>query len=339
MFVCLFCECFMKSFLEVKGLCFGYLKQPLCLRDISFSASEKDKILVLGLNDKGKTSLIKCLSGFETKFFGYVFLNKKEIRQIDDDKKNVSLIFDYPILLNSTIDKNLNFLYENIGENVPTLEEKIELLKNFNLNFNLNYKINKLSSFDKFKFCFLRAFIKKSQLLFVDDIFKNQFSKDETYELFEMFKKFSKDRLLVLNASERSFLNNKDLFESFGFDKVLYLNNAKATIFNDLNAFYESLTDLDAVEFMDNFSLKEGYCVLQEGVYYLCFDEQYTLKIDKSLNNKFETLKLSENENEDIVLACKNDVIIDFSKNNDFNKLLESGKVFIFSKLDRSRVI
>lgn len=328
----------MKNFLEVKGLCFGYLKQPLCLKDVSFSAAEKDKILVLGLNDKGKTSLLKCLSGFEPKFFGYVFLNKKEIRQIADSDKNVSLILDYPILINSTIDKNLNFAYENIGKEIVSEEQKIKLLRKFNLNFELKAKVKKLSLFEKFKLCLLRTFIKNPKVIFVDDILKNDFSCDEKKELMQIIDELAKEKLLIMAMSDETFSRDRDLVCKQDFSKILYLNNAKITEYETLDEFSKNPFDLDAVEFADNLTKIEGYCVYQDGDYYLCFGE-FTLKIDRNLNSNFDKLKLDDGENEDVVLVRSQNLDIDFSKNNDFNKLLKNKQVFIFSKLDRSRVI
>lgn len=328
----------MKNFLEVKGLCFGYLKKPLCLKDVSFSAAEKDKILVLGLNDKGKTSLLKCLSGFEPRFIGYVFLNKKEIRQIGDSDKNVSLILDYPILINSTIDKNLNFVYENTNKEIASDEQKLELLKKFNLNFELKTKVKKLSLFEKFKLCLLRTYIKKSRAIFVDDIFKNDFSFDEKKELMQIIDEVLKDKLLVMAMSEETFSKDRALICEQDFNKVLYLNNAKITEYENLDALSKSPFDLDAVEFIDNLEKTEGYCVYQDGDYYLCFGE-FTLKVESCLKSNFDKLKLDDGENEDIVLVRSQNLEIDFSKNNDFNKLLKNKQVFVFSKLDRSRVI
>ena len=169
----------MKDFLKTENLCFGYLKQPLCLKDVNFSMAQNDRVLVLGLNDKGKTSLLKTLSGFDMHFFGKVFIEGKEIRSVSDEERNVSLIFDEPVLINSSIEKNIDFLFETLKREIPEKQEKQELLKRFNLNFDLKHKVKKLTTFEKFKLCFLRSFVKDSKILFVDDILKNEFNAEE----------------------------------------------------------------------------------------------------------------------------------------------------------------
>ena len=329
----------MKEFLKVKDLCFSYLKRPLCLKDVNFSAAKNDNILILGLDDRGKTTLLKTLSGFEERFFGKVFLDGKEIRSIADNEKNVSLILDYPVLVKGTIDDNLEFLFNALNRDMLSLAEKKKLLEKFNLNHDLDVKVKKLSLFEQFKLCFLRTFIKQPSVLFIDDILKNPFSEEQREELGEILKDLSKDRLLVFSANEKSFVSNQEIFKQFSWSKVLYLNNAKLSEKKDLNEFLNSPIDLDSCLFSNSFIYHEGYCIRQDGAYYLNIDEKFVIKIDKQFDVKFDKLKLSDLENEDIVVVFDSKLHVDLNKNNDFNKLMNNGKAMIFSKLDRSRII
>ena len=328
----------MKSFFQVKNLCYAYLKKPLCLKDVNFSAEKNDKVLLLGLDDKGKTTLLKTLSGFDDKYFGEVLLNGKEIRKIPDTEKNFSLIFDYPILLNGTIDLNLNYLFETIGKEVLLDKEKYNILKKFNLNYKLSDKIKKLSLFEKFKLCLLRVYIKSPKIIFIDDILKINFSNEEFDELFEIIEMISKDCLLIMCAGEKGFKNNSLFIEKFSWSKVLYLNNMKINEMKNLKEFYDNPIDLDALEFNEEFEIIEGYCVFQDAAYYISINDEYVVKLDKSLHASLDKLKLANLENEDIVLAYKKGMKLDFSKNNDINEMLKRGEIIIFSKLDRSRI-
>ena len=64
----------MKKFFDIENLCFGYLKQPLCLKDVNFSVSKNDRVLVCGVDGAAKTSFLKAISGFDEHFFGNVYL-------------------------------------------------------------------------------------------------------------------------------------------------------------------------------------------------------------------------------------------------------------------------
>ena len=338
--VCLFYGNFMREFLKTENLCFGYLKQPLCLKDVNFSMSKKDRVLILGLDDKGKTSLLKTLSGFDMHFFGKVFIDGKDIRTVSDEEKNVSLIFDEPVLINSSIEKNIDFLFGTIKKQIPEKKEKQELLKKFKLNYDLKCKVKKLGAFEKFKLCFLRSFVKESKIIFVDDILKNNFTEEEKLELKEIFEMCFINKPLIFAANNDSYLKNQDVFDWFNPTKILYLNFAKIYEFKSLEEFKNNVVDLDMTLFLQDNELVDGFCVYQEGAYYLSFEDgKISIKIDKQFNDNFEKLKLSEGENEDIVLVYKKDVSVDLTKNNDFNKMLIDKKLMIFSKIDRSRVL
>lgn len=329
----------MSEFFKVEYLCYGYLKKPLCLKDVCFSAGKKDKVLILAKDDSGKTTLLKALSGFDDKFFGKVFCDKKEIRTIPDNEKQFSVIFDKPILIGGSIDKNLNYLCENNNLQNLSESEKLEILKKINLNFKLKDNIKKLTVFEQFKFCLIRSYIKNSRVIFIDDVFKNKLSDEEKQELIDLINDLFADKLVFLCANQDSFLSNKTIFEKFNPSKILYLNLSQIHEYKDFDTFFDNPIDLDAVSFNDDLSIKNGYCIKQDGDYYLCFDDKFEIKVDKKLNEKFDKLKLGNNDNEDIVFVHKKEINVDFSKNNDFNKLMLNKIVMIFSKLDRSKVI
>lgn len=328
----------MNNFFQVKNLCYAYLKKPLCLKDVNFSAGKNDKILILGLDDKGKTTLIKTLSGFDDKYFGDILLSGTEIRKFSDQEKNFSLIFDYPVLLNASIDDNLNYLYGILNKSVPDNQVKKELLKKVKMEHDLKCKVKKLTLFEKFKLCFLRVLIKKPRIVFIDDVLKNNFSDDETVELFDIIELISKDCLLFFCANDTSFTDNKSLLENHHWSKILYLNDMVISEMQSLKDFYANPHDLNALKFNSDFEMTEAYCVHQDGEYYISIKDEYVIKIDKSLYIHFEKLKLANLENEDVILAYKKGLNPNFALNNDINKMMAKGDLLIFSKLDGTKI-
>ena len=326
----------MKKYFCVENLCYAYLKKSLCLRDISFSACKKDKVLVLGLDDQGKSTLIKTISGFDEKYFGRVYLESVDIKTIADQDKKISLL-SYPTLINGSINENLDFLFETFGELVPSEDEKLKLLKLFNLNYNLDVNVKKLSIFEKFKLCFLRVYIKQPKIVFIDDFLGYNFSEIEMNEIFEIITMLAKDSLMFMCSNDKNFLQHKSFFNAFEWSKILYLNMTKLHEKQSLAEFLNSPIDLDAIAFCEDFVSKECYCIFQEGNYYLSIDD-IIVKMDKSLNIKFEALKLGDCDNEDMVLAHKKGIEVDFVNNNDINKMIADVEILLFSKLDRTRI-
>lgn len=329
----------MNSFFKVEHLCYAYVKKPLCLKDIEFSVGAKDNVLVLGISGSGKSTLIKCISSYDDKYFGTVIINNREIRGLSDFDKNFSLILDKPVLLNSTVDKNLMFLYETLKKENPSENEKVELLKEFGIEKSLQTKTKKLTLVEQFKLCLLRVFVKQPQVIFIDDIFLNNFSNSEIVELLKIIKKISKDCLLFFVLNDKSYIKLRGIINDIEFNKIFYLNNAKLVQRQSIENFESDLIDLDSCFFINNLKQIEAYCVYQDGSYFLCFEEKFMLKIDKCFYDNFDLLKLSNNENEDVIVVCDSQTEIDYAKNNDFNKLIKENKIMIFSKLTRDKIV
>ena len=327
----------MKSFFKVENLCYGYIRQPLCLKDVNFSVEKKDNILVLGLDDKGKSTLIKTISGFDRRYLGRVYLDGVDVKSISDKDKNFSLILKDPILIDGSIDRNLNYLYDVIGKTLPSNDEKKELLKQFNLSCDLQTNVKKLSLFEKFKFVFLRVFIKKPRIVFIDNIFENSFNDDEVKELVEIIENVTKDCLMFLCLNEKTFKKQYSFLHGFKLANVLYLNMAMVHQVKSVNEFLQTPIDLDALAFCEDYQTLECSCMFKDGMYFLVVND-LLLKIDKDLYSNFESLKIDDMDTEDIVLAFKKGKEIDFSKNNDVNEMISKGDVLLFSKLDRSRI-
>ena len=143
----------MKKFFEVEHLSFAHYKAPLCIKDASFSFGKEDKVLILGVNGSGKTTLLKILSGFDTTYFGKIIVDGKDNKKIDDENRNISLLFSEPVLLNSTILKNLKFLFLTKKEMNVDEEEVLNTLKRFGFDVDLNQKVKNLNLLEKRKFC------------------------------------------------------------------------------------------------------------------------------------------------------------------------------------------
>lgn len=329
----------MNKFFEVNNLCYAYIKKPLCLKDVSFCVTEHEKILIFGNKDAGKTTLIKTLSGFDEKYFGSIKFLGQEMKNIPDAEKNVSLILDYPTLTRGTIEQNIDFVSKTLNKEIISTEEKTRLLQKFGLNFKLNTKVKKLSIFEQFKLCFLRSYIKNPKIIFIDDILKNNFSENEIDELKSVFSLVCGGKLVILCAGKESYLKNTSFYDWFDANNVFYLNLAKLSDFKSIQEMLNCPADLDACDFNKDFCQKKGYCVKQNGRYYLSIEDKFIVKIDKNLNFCFDKLSLGEGENEDIIIVYKTKEKVDFSKNNDVNKHLSNKNVKIFSEIDRSRVI
>ena len=162
----------MKRYLESIKLCFAHYKQPLCLRDVSFSVSKGNRLLILGVADVGKTTLVKAISGFDDTYIGEVRFNGKNIKTIPDEEKRFSLLLSEPVFLSGNIRKNIDYLCD--VENIKKLSsgELKSLFEKFDFKRDENDKINGLSLCERRKLAMIRTYLKKPNVIFFDDQFE-----------------------------------------------------------------------------------------------------------------------------------------------------------------------
>ena len=114
--------------IEVKNLCFGYNKRPMCLKDISFSVGSGEAVGLLGGQGMGKTALLRVLAGLEKQYFGEIIIDGKNIRGLSGARR-ISYLPSEPVLINKTVRDNIYYLLKI--ENI-TLSDQ-EVLKIFEL--------------------------------------------------------------------------------------------------------------------------------------------------------------------------------------------------------------
>lgn len=327
----------MSCYLEAKNLCYAYYKQPLCLKDVSFQLNKGEKMLVLGDEEMGKTTLLKTVSGFDDKFFGEVLFDGILVKNIIDRDKGFSIIFEEPVLARGSVEKNIDLACDVLCTK-KNKEEKVELLESFGFNEDLKTKVKKLSLANKLKLNFARIEIKQPRVLFVDDIFKD-ISDSDFEELFGLFERICKDTTVIFACSNKTLKKHNQIINKFNADKVLYLNNAKGTLFNGFQEFIDKRVDLAVIGYTDEFKVIEGACFLQNGSYYFVDHTGLQVKLDKQFNEKLDKMKIDEIEGVDTVFVLNKEYNIDLANNNDVNKALSDGKLELFFKLDGSRII
>lgn len=326
--------------LECKNLCFSYYKSPLSLKDVNFSLTKNSKNLFLASKDMGKTTFLKVLSGFEDSRFGNIYFNGCELKELSDKNKNFSLVFsDIVLFENKSIKYNLEYQL-NLLEITDFDDVKLgQLLSIFNISADINQKVKKLPIIDKRKLQIARAFIKKPEILFLDDQFEGLSDIDvlEMLKIYEIiFEKFNST--IICAVGDETFKKIKDKIKDFNFDNVLYLCLAKIEIFRSISDFESSFISLDFLNFIDDVKKKFGFIEKNDNDYWFCQDELKLFKFDSQFNDFLDKLSLKYGEIEESIICLKTSVQ---SQNNDqdFNLILKNGDAVLFSLLTGNRVI
>lgn len=328
-------------FFETQNLCFSYYRAPMTLKDVSFSAEKNMKVLILASKEMGKTTILKVLSGFEDSRFGNIYLNGKELKQIDDKDKNFSLVLSDPVLFeNKTIKDNLNFQCE-VCEKEPLSDEQIiKLLQEFDLKTDVSAKAKRLSLFEKRKLQIARALIKKPQILFLDDQFEG-LNDDEKIQMIEIYKNLFKDKNLTIfyAIGDESFIFLEKSQFKFISDKVLYLNFAAIKEFKTVQEFISSRSSLDVLKFSESKSLEKCYIEKENKDFWLCKEEKKLFKFDSKFNDKLGELKLEFGDIEECEMLNLSGSSLDELDAKRFNKGLSEKSIFIYSNLTGNLIL
>ena len=95
--------------LSLKNINFYYGKNKI-LDDVSFNVDKGEIIAVLGSSGSGKSTLLNIICGLETVSSGSIFLNGKDITNLECERRNIGLVFqDYALFPHLTVEKNVGF--------------------------------------------------------------------------------------------------------------------------------------------------------------------------------------------------------------------------------------
>ena len=324
--------------LEVKKLCFSYYKKPLCLKDVTFSVQKNDKVMVCGMDCAGKSTLIKILSGFESSFFGWIFLDGKSIKEYGDDDLNTSLLLQNPVFFeNKSIKKNLEFLFEVQGESYDESVIK-QMFDEWKFDVDLAQKVKKLSLFEKRKLAIIRSVLKKPKLIFLEDQFSD-LEEDAFCEMKGLYNKLlSFDKEVVFEISPKTYARDKAFFESLSA-KVIFVSTTDVFEFENLTTCLSSRKNFDVLEYSGEY-FKSDFDLMQDDEQFFLQNETETkIFIPKKFNETLKDLNLEEIVVENVILFSKDPLNTENFGTNDFEELLKKDAVFVCSKIDGRRLI
>lgn len=327
--------------LEIKNLSFGYIKAPLCIKDVSLSLGVGEKMAVFGGDGMGKTSLLKVISGLEKHYFGGIFIDGEDIKNIDNSNKSVSFLPSEPVFLNGSIRKNLDFLFKVLNVNISE-EGVLKVFKLFSFDYPLNTKVRKLPLVDKRIFAMVRAYIKNSKLLLIDDQFEGVDDKN-TVKIKNAF-----NILLSKNSVDKTVIFVDNYCDEVKFDKIFYLSYAKCKLINNIENLIDNPIDYYVTKY-DKFYEKDMIIERRNGNFFVSeykevYDEKRKkqdfmckniLKLGNNCKIKIENLNLNDDEFVKVIVISKTN--FDGVSDTEFNKRL--GKdFFIFDEGTKERL-
>ena len=129
-----------------------------------------------GLKHSGRTTLLRAIAGLEKYDKGEIFLNGREVRNIDFSTDiELGYVPATPVFFeNKTVYENLKYVLQERKVNKNDIELKInQVLIDFKIEKYRNIKIQDLDLYEKYLISFVRLSMRNLKVLLVDDIFDN----------------------------------------------------------------------------------------------------------------------------------------------------------------------
>ncbi|TGB01865.1 heme ABC exporter ATP-binding protein CcmA [Halobacillus salinus] len=123
----------MTNTLEIKQLSKQFQRNNI-LNDISFSLHKGEVLSIVGPSGSGKTTLLRILAGLEPPTGGSIVLSGKDITSQKANKRNISLVFQQPLLFpHMTVKENIEYGAKLVKKadkrKIHSLLEAIDLLE------------------------------------------------------------------------------------------------------------------------------------------------------------------------------------------------------------------
>ena len=210
-----------QNILKIENLSLSFKDQDI-LKNINLSLDLGERVSILGESGSGKSSLLRCIAGFENINKGKISL-KNEIVSSDTymlptEKRGVGMVVQEKALFpHLTVKKNILFGIESNSNKNEIVSELAELFKIEKL---LDKLPGQISGGEQQRVAFARSLAPSPSLLMLDEPFSaldDKLKQELYYELDKIFEKQELSILLVTHdRKEAQILTSRSLKLSQG---------------------------------------------------------------------------------------------------------------------------
>ena len=210
-----------QNILKIENLSLSFKDQEV-LKNINLSLDLGERVSILGDSGSGKSSLLRCIAGFENINKGKISL-KNEIVSSDTfmlptEKRGVGMVVQEKALFpHLTVKKNILFGIESNSNKNEIVSELAELFKIEKL---LDKLPGQISGGEQQRVAFARSLAPSPSLLMLDEPFSaldDKLKQELYYELDKIFEKQELSILLVTHDREEAqILTSKSIKLSQG---------------------------------------------------------------------------------------------------------------------------
>lgn len=207
----------------------------IALNKLNFSVESGEFLAVVGPSGCGKTTLIKSILGTNKLVEGDVYLNGKNLDDVNIGKENIAYVAqDYNLYPSMTVYENIAYPLKLMHTDMTELDKRVkEIAAKLGLSYLLTRKPKQLSGGQHQRVSIARALIKNPRLILFDEPFAN-LEPEMRIQLLEIIKGihteykttiifvthnlqealYLADRILVMNKGKIERIGTKEEIEA-----------------------------------------------------------------------------------------------------------------------------
>lgn len=233
--------------IEFKNVNMSYDGENIILKNINLKIERPMTVAVVGKSGSGKTTLINLVPRFYEPLDGCILINDIDYKnyKLDELRKNISYVFQEPIILNMSIYDNLIYGLENIEfKDVKSVCTKLGLNSKIlslpdGYDTLINAKTDLLSFGEKQLLSYARAILKNGDIVILDEVTSNLDLKFEQ-NIIDANKSLLKGKIAFIIAHRLNtikeadliiFIEDKQIKEIGTHKELLKLNGKYAELF------------------------------------------------------------------------------------------------------------
>lgn len=221
-----------KKLKEIKGkvvfenVSFGYKKDHLILKNISFEVQPGEVVAIVGKSGVGKTTLTDLISRYHLPLKGRILIDDFDIRKIElkSLRSQIALVPQEVLLFNDTVKNNIRYSKQNASEAEIVAAAQAANASEFIEKFPKKYEQIvgergiKLSTGQKQRIAIARAILRNPKILILDEA---------TSALDSVSEKLIQEALKKLIAGRTTFIIAHRLSTIQHADKIIVLEKGK----------------------------------------------------------------------------------------------------------------
>ena len=203
--------------LKVEHLYVSFTKEYYTLNDINLELGDRDRLVIIGNKESGRTAMLRTFVGLESIAKGNILYKNISLEKIDF-QNDVSLGYlpaSGAFLDNKTVKQNLDYVLDirNKDDSFKNIKVNNALVE-YGLDYIKNKKVKELNFLEKLKLSIARLSLRNIDIFLIDDIFE----KLSTLEKDKIIKNL-KSLIKVNDACAIVMTDDEKVADAFGYPK------------------------------------------------------------------------------------------------------------------------